>query len=81
MVVAPFDGLVQEKHASVGEYLGAAEPVVTVVRVNPLRFRGEVPERDAATVRAGQNVRVTVEGDGQAASRAPRSSPTAATWP
>ncbi|HJQ34214.1 MAG TPA: efflux RND transporter periplasmic adaptor subunit [Pyrinomonadaceae bacterium] len=77
VVVAPFDGLVQEKRASVGEYLGAAAPVVTVVRVNPLRFRGEVPERDAATVRAGQNVRVTVEGDsGLYAGRIVRLSPT-----
>jgi RND family efflux transporter MFP subunit len=77
VVVAPFDGLVQEKHASVGEYLGAAAPVITVVRVNPLRFRGEVPERDAATVRAGQNVRVTVEGDsGLYAGRIVRLSPT-----
>jgi RND family efflux transporter MFP subunit len=77
VVVAPFDGLVQEKHASVGEYLGAAAPVVTVVRVNPLRFRGEVPERDAATVRAGQPVRVTVEGDrGLYSGRIVRLSPT-----
>lgn len=76
-VVAPFDGLVQEKRASVGEYLGAAAPVVTIVRVNPLRFRGEVPERDAATVRAGQSVRVTVEGDrGLYAGRIVRLSPT-----
>jgi RND family efflux transporter MFP subunit len=76
-VVAPFDGLVQEKRASVGEYLGAAAPVVTIVRVNPLRFRGEVPERDAATVRAGQPVRVTVEGDrGLYAGRIVRLSPT-----
>lgn len=62
-VVAPFDGIVQEKRASVGEYLTAGAPVVTVVRVNPLRFRGEVPERESASVRAGQPVRVTVEGD------------------
>ncbi len=62
-VVAPFDGIVQEKQASVGEYLAAGAPVATVVRVNPLRFRAEIPERDAATVRAGQSVRVTVEGD------------------
>jgi RND family efflux transporter MFP subunit len=76
-VVAPFDGLVQERHASPGEYLGAAAPVVTIVRVNPLRFRGEVPERDAATVRAGQPVRVTVEGDrGLYAGRIVRLSPT-----
>ena len=77
VVVAPFDGLVQEKHASVGEYLGAAAPVVTVVRVNPLRFRGEVPERDAAAMRAGMAVRVTVEGDrGLYAGRIVRLSPT-----
>lgn len=77
VVVAPFDGLVQERVASVGEYLGAAAPVVTIVRVNPLRFRGEVPERDAATVRAGQQVRVTVEGDGGLyAGRIVRLSPT-----
>ncbi len=77
VVVAPFDGLVQERHAALGEYLGAAAPVVTIVRVNPLRFRGEVPERDAATVRAGQSVRVTVEGDrGLYAGRIVRLSPT-----
>src|ERR671921_350066 len=77
VVVAPFDRLVQERHAALGEYLGAAAPVVTVVRVNPLRFRGEVPERDAATVRAGQHVRVTVEGDrGLYAGRIVRLSPT-----
>jgi RND family efflux transporter MFP subunit len=77
VVVAPFEGLVQERHASVGEYLGAAAPVVTVVRVNPLRFRGEVPERDAAAVRAGQSVRVTVEGDrGLYVGRIVRLSPT-----
>ncbi len=61
-VVAPFDGVVQEKRASVGEYLAAGAPVVTIVRVNPLRFRAEVPERDAASVKMGQRVNVTVEG-------------------
>ncbi len=61
-VVAPFDGVVQEKRASVGEYLAAGAPVVTIVRVNPLRFRAEVPERDAASIRMGQQLRVTVEG-------------------
>lgn len=62
-IVASFDGVVQEKRASVGEFLSAGAPVVTIVRVNPLRFRGEVPEREAATIRQGQPVRVTIEGD------------------
>jgi RND family efflux transporter MFP subunit len=76
-VVAPFDGIVQEKRASVGEYLGAGAPVAVVVRVNPLRFRAEVPERDAANVRSGQPLRVTVEGNASAyAGRIVRLSPT-----
>jgi len=62
-VYAPIDGIVQLKRASVGEYLAAGAPVVDIVRMNPLRLQAQVPERDAATVRFGQNVRVTVEGD------------------
>jgi RND family efflux transporter MFP subunit len=61
-IVAPFDGIVEERLTSVGEYLNAGQNVVRIVRVNPLRFRAEVPERDAANVRAGQMVRVTVDG-------------------
>ncbi len=62
-VQAPLDGVVQEKRASVGEYLAAGAPVVDIVRMDPLRLRAEVPERDAHNVRSGQNVRVTVDGD------------------
>ena len=62
-IYAPFDGVVQEKRASIGEYLAAGAPVVNIVRMNPLRLRAEVPEREAGKVRAGQQVRVTVEGD------------------
>jgi RND family efflux transporter MFP subunit len=76
-VYASFDGVVQERQASVGEYLNTGAPVVTVVRINPLRFRAEVPERDAPTVRQGQTVRVTVEGDAAAyLGRVVRLSPT-----
>ncbi|MCM3901880.1 MAG: efflux RND transporter periplasmic adaptor subunit [Pyrinomonadaceae bacterium] len=62
-VYAPLDGVVQEKRASVGEYLAAGAPVVNIVRMDPLRLRAEVPERDAHNVRSGQNVRVTIDGD------------------
>jgi RND family efflux transporter MFP subunit len=62
-VVAPLDGIVQEKRTSVGEYLAAGAPVVNVVRMDPLRLRAEIPERESRTVRTGQDVRVTVEGD------------------
>ncbi len=62
-VVAPLDGVVQEKRASLGEYLAAGTPLVNIVRMDPLRLRAEVPEREARNVRSGQNVKVTVEGD------------------
>jgi RND family efflux transporter MFP subunit len=62
-VIAPLDGVIQEKRASVGEYLAAGAPVVNIVRMDPLRLRAEVPERDAHNVRSGQNVRVTIDGD------------------
>jgi len=62
-LLAPFDGAVREKRASMGEYLAAGTPVVTLVRLHPLRLRVEVPEREALGIRAGQSVRVTVEGE------------------
>lgn len=63
VLYAPFDGAVRERHAALGQYLPAGQPVFTLVRLDPLRLRLAVPERDAANVRIGQEVRVTVEGD------------------
>ncbi len=62
-IVAPFDGVVQERKASPGEFLNTAAPVLTLVKVDPLRLRVEVPERNASGVRPGQKVRLTIEGD------------------
>ena len=46
-----------------GQYLAAGSPVVTIVRMHPLRLRVAVPEREAQAVRVNQDVQVTVEGD------------------
>jgi membrane fusion protein, multidrug efflux system len=62
-IVSPIDGAVVERQASVGQYLAAGAPVVTLVRLHPLRLRLSVPEREAASVRRGQPVHVSVEGD------------------
>jgi RND family efflux transporter MFP subunit len=59
---APFDGAVQTRSANTGEYLPVGTPVVAVVRIDPLRLRLEIPERDSVLVRTGQLVRVAVEG-------------------
>jgi RND family efflux transporter MFP subunit len=62
VVSSPIDGGVSARQASVGEYLAAGAPVATIVKLHPLRLRLAVPERDAAGVRVGQAVLVTVEG-------------------
>jgi RND family efflux transporter MFP subunit len=59
----PFEGAINERRATIGEYLAAGAPVVTIVRMHPLRLRIEVPERESIGVRAGLPVRVLVEGD------------------
>jgi len=63
ILYAPMNGVVQQKQASVGEYLAAAAPVVEIVQIDPLRLRVDVPERESHKIHIGQSVRVTVEGD------------------
>jgi RND family efflux transporter MFP subunit len=63
IIVSPMDGAVSERQASVGQYLIAGAPVVTLVRMDPLRLRLAVPERQAGSVHIGQAVELTVEGD------------------
>ena len=60
---SPFDGAIQEKRVSVGEYLATGAPIATLVRLHPLRLRAEVPEREAGGIRPGLGVKVTLEGD------------------
>jgi membrane fusion protein (multidrug efflux system) len=85
-VKAPFDGVVAERIASPGDYLAVGAPIARLVQTDPLRLRLEVPERESVAVRAGQSVRVSVEGDtniyrGQfAASRPPSARTIACCW-
>ena len=59
----PLDAMVRQRHASMGEYLAAGTPVVTLVKIHPLRLRLAVPEREANGIRSGQMVKVRVEGN------------------
>ncbi|MFQ3581774.1 efflux RND transporter periplasmic adaptor subunit [Chloracidobacterium validum] len=61
-IVAPFGGVVQERLGNIGEFLTAGSPVATLLKLNPLRLRVEIPEREAYQVKLNQTVRVTVEG-------------------
>jgi RND family efflux transporter MFP subunit len=62
VLYAPIGGAIRQRHANQGQYLAAGAPVVTLVQMNPLRLRTEVPERDALNIRIGMMVRVAVEG-------------------
>jgi RND family efflux transporter MFP subunit len=62
VIASPIDGAVSERRTSVGEFLAAGAPVVTLVKLHPLRLRLAVSERDASAIRVGQAVRATVEG-------------------
>lgn len=62
-VRAPFDGAVQARPATVGEYVAAGTPIVQLVKTDPLRLRLDLPERECILVRTGQVVLLFVEGD------------------
>ena len=62
-LTSPLDGVVRERHVTVGQYLAVGTPAVTIVRMHPLRLRMSVPEREAQQVRVNQEVQVRVEGD------------------
>lgn len=61
-VRAPFDGAIQQRLADTGEYLVVGAPVVSIVKMNPLRLRLEVSERNALYIKEGQKVRLTIDG-------------------
>lgn len=61
-VTAPYDGVIQNRASSVGEYVATGTPLVTLVKTDPLRLRLDVPERESALVAHGQPVRLVAEG-------------------
>jgi membrane fusion protein, multidrug efflux system len=60
-IVSPTDGVVKEKLASRGEYLQPGKAVATIVQINPLRLKMEIPESFAASVTSGQTVTLKVD--------------------
>jgi RND family efflux transporter MFP subunit len=60
-IVAPYDGLVQTRQVGPGTFVSIGDPVATLVRIDPIRFRGQVPERAALQLRVGQPIDVTLE--------------------
>jgi RND family efflux transporter MFP subunit len=60
-VRAPWDGVVAERHAHVGQYLARGTRIATLVKIDPPRVELMVPEAATAAVKRGQRVWLTVQ--------------------
>lgn len=58
-IPAPIDGFVSERTADLGEYVSPTQKVATIVRINPLRVRIDIPEQAISEVKVGQSVSAT----------------------
>jgi RND family efflux transporter MFP subunit len=61
VVRAPFDGLVEERLVSVGDYVTRGTKVASVIRINPLRVELTVPGQYLSEVAAGRAVTLEVD--------------------
>src|SRR5207302_2498407 len=60
-VFAPFSAHVKERQVTVGQYVRANTPLLTLVKIDPIRLRLEVPERMAPWVKNGQVAEISLE--------------------
>ncbi len=60
-VKAPFAGTIRERLVEVGQFVREETPLVAIASTNPLKLRADVPERFFPHVKAGADVRVSVE--------------------
>jgi len=60
-VRSPFDGSVSERLVNLGDYVQPGTAMFRLVQDDPLKFRGELPERDVPSLSIGQEVRITVD--------------------
>ncbi len=61
VIRAPFNGYVQKRLVSLGELVKAQMPVMSVVRMDPLKVTAEIPERLAPWIKVGQPVELHVD--------------------
>src|ERR1041385_2348938 len=59
-VTEPMSGYISDRPADVGEYISPQQKVATIVSLNPLRLRIDVPEQAIPQIRVGESVSVSV---------------------
>jgi len=60
VVVSPMPGYVADRPADIGEYVSPQQKVATVVNMNPLRVRIDIPEQAIPQIHTGESVSVSV---------------------
>jgi RND family efflux transporter MFP subunit len=60
VVAAPMAGYVSDRPADVGEYVSPQQKVASIVSVNPLRVRIDIPEQAITQIHVGESVSVSV---------------------
>lgn len=64
-ILAPFSGVLGIRQASLGQYLAAGMPIVSLQSLDPVYVNFAVPQQQVARIRAGTEVRVAVENAGE----------------
>lgn len=60
-VTAPYAAWVKDRQVTAGAFVRSTSPLFTLVKIDPIRLRIEVPEKMAPWIRVGQTAEVTVE--------------------
>jgi RND family efflux transporter MFP subunit len=78
LVFSPINGYVAERTADLGEYVSQSTKVATIVKINPLRIRIDIPEQAIPEVQVGQSVSLVTSAwpDKSFSGRIARTSPT-----
>ena len=58
--VAPYAGVIRERRASLGAYARGGDPMLVLMRVDPLKLQFELPERYTSRVATGLEITATV---------------------
>lgn len=63
-VSAPFDGVISERQADAGEFVGTGSPLFTIVDLSAFEVEATAPVSKSPMIQTGQRVELTVEGFG-----------------
>lgn len=60
---APFSGTIGLRSVSIGAFVNQSSTIAKLIQTHPLKVEFDLPERYSTTIKKGQNVNFTIEGD------------------